>query len=279
MGNSIGKKVIKDFGDEWDKFKQDELTPEQLEYQFNWYFDIVDWSRIPKDAKCFDMGCGSGRWAKMVAKKVGELTCIDGSSKALEIAKYNLKDLNNCKFNVASFGNIPLEQNSMDFGYSLGVLHHITNTIDGIKECVEKIKPGSPFLVYIYYSMDNKPFWYKLLWKSSNVFRFIISNSPFKLKVFFSEIIAAIIYYPLARFSLLMDKIGFNVNNFPLSAYRYLSFYSMRTDSLDRFGTKLEKRFSKKEITKLLLDAGLEDIKFSDSNPFWCAVGYKICVD
>ena len=42
----------------------------------------------------------------------------------------------------------------------------------------------------------------------------------------------------------------------------------MRTDVRDRFGTPLEKRFSKKQITKMLKKSGLENIKFSDNEPF-----------
>jgi hypothetical protein len=49
----------------------------------------------------------------------------------------------------------------------------------------------------------------------------------------------------------------------------------MRTDSLDRFGTKLEQRFTKVEIENMMRAAGLKDIKFSSSVPFWCAVGIK----
>jgi hypothetical protein len=49
----------------------------------------------------------------------------------------------------------------------------------------------------------------------------------------------------------------------------------MRTDALDRFGTKLEKRFTKTEISQMMERIGLEDIVFSDSAPYWCAVGYK----
>jgi len=49
----------------------------------------------------------------------------------------------------------------------------------------------------------------------------------------------------------------------------------MRTDALDRFGTRLEQRFTKKEIKFMLERAGLEKIVFSDTEPFWCVVGYK----
>ena len=49
----------------------------------------------------------------------------------------------------------------------------------------------------------------------------------------------------------------------------------MRTDALDRFGTRLEKRFRRQEIITMLQSAGFKDIRFSDTQPFWCAVGIK----
>jgi hypothetical protein len=49
----------------------------------------------------------------------------------------------------------------------------------------------------------------------------------------------------------------------------------MRTDALDRFGTRLERRFTADQIKDMMEKAGLNRIKFSDSAPYWCAVGYK----
>ena len=49
----------------------------------------------------------------------------------------------------------------------------------------------------------------------------------------------------------------------------------MKTDALDRFGTKLEQRFTKAEVENMMLSAGLDDIKFSTHAPFYCAVGFK----
>jgi hypothetical protein len=66
-----------------------------------------------------------------------------------------------------------------------------------------------------------------------------------------------------------------NVDSIPLSAYRDLSFYTMRTDALDRFGTRLEQRFTRVEIDRMMRDAGLENVRFSDGLPYWCAVGTK----
>lgn len=49
----------------------------------------------------------------------------------------------------------------------------------------------------------------------------------------------------------------------------------MRTDALDRFGTRLEKRFTRSEIQKMMESVGFHDVRFNDSAPFWCAVGFK----
>jgi hypothetical protein len=49
----------------------------------------------------------------------------------------------------------------------------------------------------------------------------------------------------------------------------------MRTDAYDRFCTRLEKRFTRAQINAMLTQAGFEQIRFSDTPPFWCAVGIK----
>jgi SAM-dependent methyltransferase len=170
---------------------------------------------------------------------------------------------------------IPLDDNSMDFGYSLGVLHHVPDTLSGLKSCVQKLKPGAPFLLYLYYAFDNKPSWYRALWKASEIGRGAISHAPHGARDAVCTALAASVYFPLARGAKLLEKAGRNVENLPLSIYRDRSFYTMRTDARDRFGTQLEQRFTRAEIQEMMEKAGLENIRFSDSVPYWCAVGTK----
>jgi hypothetical protein len=163
----------------------------------------------------------------------------------------------------------------MDFGYSLGVLHHVPNTVEALSSCVVKLKSGAPFLVYLYYAFDDRPAWFRAVWKASDLFRKGISRLPFGAKKIVTDLIAAFIYFPAAKTSALFEKIGMDVSGLPLSTYRRHSFYTMRTDSLDRFGTALEQRFTRSEIIEMMKSAGLRDIQFSDDEPYWCAVGYK----
>lgn len=138
-----------------------------------------------------------------------------------------------------------------------------------------KLKTGGPLLVYLYYALDNRPRWFRLLWKASNLLRMLVSRFSPRLKFVTSQIIAVSVYWPLARFAALVEKASLPVNGIPLSAYRDKSFYVMRTDAYDRFCTSLEKRFTKAQINDMFVKAGFEQIKFSEIVPFWCAVGIK----
>jgi SAM-dependent methyltransferase len=267
--------VIEDFGLEWKKFNQEKINKTELKSMFKDYFFIFPFNIIGKNSEGFDMGSGSGRWAQFVLPRVKKLNCIEPSKEAIKVSKKNLKNFKNCIFiNNGIFDNT-IKNNSQDFGYCLGVLHHLSNTFLALKKCVEKLKKNSPFLIYVYYKFDNRPAWFMLIWKLSDILRKFISLLPFFFKSFIAEIIAMIVYFPLARICAILFKMNIDIKNFPLSYYMDKPYYAMRTDCLDRFGTKLEQRFTKKEIKKMMINAGLKNIKFSNRKPYWTAIGYK----
>jgi SAM-dependent methyltransferase len=273
---NVDTATVISFGDEWTHFNQSALSEDELARAFSVYFKIFPWDALPAGAEGFDMGCGSGRWAKLVAPRVGRLNCIDPSAEALGVARGNLRNLGNVLFMEGSANAAPLDAASQDFGYSLGVLHHIPDTAAALKACVDLLKPGAPFLVYLYYRFDNRPLWFRLLWQASELFRAIIRRLPTPLKYLGTDTIAITVYWPLARLSRLLGKLGLDTRHIPLQFYRDKSFYTMRTDSRDRFGTPLEQRFTRAEIRAMMGSAGLVDIVISDEEPFWCAVGIKV---
>ena len=272
---NIDPRTVAGFGDEWSTFDQAPLSEAELALIFAQYFAIFPWHALPANAVGFDLGCGSGRWARMVAPRVGHLHCIDPSPAALDVARRNLAGVENCSFHLASVDAIPLSDGSCDFGYALGVLHHVPDTAAGIRSCVARLKPGAPFLLYLYYAFDNRPRWFRALWRVSDAVRRVVSALPYRVQNGISAAIAAAVYWPLARFSRVVARFGRNVDAFPLSYYRDRSFYVMRTDARDRFGTSLEQRFTADQIRDMMTRAGLERIAFSPDPPYWCAVGFK----
>lgn len=273
--SNLDPATVEGFGQEWSHYPQNRLSPDEQREVFEQYFAIFPWAELPPGSSGFDAGCGSGRWALLVSGRVGHLHCVDASPKALKIARINLAGSPGCEFHLASIDRMPFLDDSMDFGYALGVLHHVPDTAAGLKSCVAKLKPGAPFLVYLYYDFENRPAWFRLLWKLSEGPRWFISMLPFAIKYPLCLCLAAVVYWPLARLAYITERVGFDVAHFPLSYYRERSFYIMRTDALDRFGTRLERRFSSAEIREMMEAAGLEAIVFSPRMPHWCAVGRK----
>ena len=71
--NNMDQAVVEGFGREWSKFDQREVPQGELQAMFEEYFSIFPWAELPSDATGFDLGCGSGRWARFVAPRVGWL--------------------------------------------------------------------------------------------------------------------------------------------------------------------------------------------------------------
>lgn len=274
---NVDKATVEGFGDEWSRMDQTGVSESELSGYFAEYFRIFPWESLPANAVGFDAGCGSGRWAVRAAARVGTLHCVDASERALAVAEAKLREagVENARFHHASIEDMPLADGSMDFGYSLGVLHHMPDTQAGIAACARKLKPGAPLLLYLYYAFDNKPAWFRAIWKVSDVARRGISRMPHSVRFATSQAIAATVYWPLARTARTLESLGLSVANFPLSAYRNREFYTMRTDALDRFGTRLEQRFTRDQIASMMEEAGLERVSFADGFVQWIAIGYK----
>src|SRR5258705_4967220 len=127
------------------------------------------------------------------------LHCVDASEKALAVARRNLGNYVNCHFHQTAVDAIPLPPDSLDFCYSLGVLDHVPDTQAAIAACAAILKPGAPLLLYLLYSLDNRPPWVRAIWKMTDGLRRAISRLPFPAKRLVTGVIALCGYLALTR--------------------------------------------------------------------------------
>jgi SAM-dependent methyltransferase len=270
---NLDQGVIDSFGHEWATFDYGETeTTEALNAQFKAYCAPIDLNQFnPKISVAADIGAGSGRWASRLIPFFSLVYALEPSDGASEVLKNKFADEAKIAVLQETVGSNSIPLATLDLAMSLGVLHHIPDTALAIKDVSLRIKPGGMFLCYLYYNLENKPTFYKLIFNGVNVVRKIISALPQKIKQFVTSAIAALVYWPLAKFSKVMNKFGVNTSNIPLHHYADMPFVMLANDALDRFGTSLEQRFSKAEITEMLRLANFDisTLKFSDEEPFW----------
>jgi len=223
-----------------------------------------------------DVGCGTGRWSKYLAEKVKFIESIDPSD-AIFTADKLLEKQENVRLSMASTDNIPFDDETFDFVMSVGVLHHIPDTQKALIDCVKKVKKGGYFYVYLYYNLENRGVVFRTLLKLVTIFRKVISSLPSRLKKGVCDAIAILIYMPVILTGRVFKKLKLNkfADKLPLNIYHNQSFFVIRNDALDRFGTSLEQRFSKAQIKQMMENAGLSNIVIADTLPYWHAVGKK----
>ena len=200
--------VIDGFGHEWTAFDYAEIeTAEALDAQFVAYCAPIDLTVFnPSTSIAADFGAGSGRWSSRLAPYFSLVYALEPSDGASAVL--NRKFTDDPKITVlketVGVNSIPMQ--SLDLAMSLGVLHHIPDTELAIKDVSNRIKPGGYFLCYLYYDLENKPLYYKMIFLGVNLVRRVISSLPQPLKRMSATIIAALIYWPLARLSKLFRE-------------------------------------------------------------------------
>ena len=270
---NLDQEVINSFGHEWAAFDYSETrNDEALDAQFLAYSSTIDLGQFNSSSSvAADIGAGSGRWTSRLLPHFSTVYALEPSDGASKVLKNKFVNEPRVKILQETVGANSIPAESLDLAMSLGVLHHIPDTELAIKDVASRIKSRGVFLCYLYYKLENKPLFYRGLFWISNSLRWMISRLPYPVRRLIAQFIAVSTYLPLARISKVLDNRGRDVSNFPLHHYANMPFVMLQNDALDRFGTRLEQRFSKKEIAEMLDNAGfdLSTLKFSESEPFW----------
>lgn len=265
--------VIAAFDDEWSRYR-DVGTADQSDL-FAQYFDLMPGSSFSADQTVLDAGSGAGRWAFEVARRGPRVVAVD-LGRSIEVTRANTPS-ERVACVQADLAALPLADGAVDWAYSLGVLHHTRAPEIALANVVDAVRPGGTVLLYLYYALDQRGPLFRGIFRAVDLARRFLSSQPRSVARVVATAVAVLVYWPLARSAAVLERAGASglAAKFPLSFYRNLSFRTMRNDSLDRFGTRLERRYSRAQMEELMLKTGLVDVHLSESPPYWHGIGSK----
>lgn len=105
-----------------------------------------------KGKKVLEVGCGLGAHTEMICRYGASVTSIDLSPTSIEVTKrrLNLKGLNASVVEVdAEF--LPFDNESFDYVWSWGVIHHSPDTIACASEIVRVMRPDARIGIMLYH--------------------------------------------------------------------------------------------------------------------------------
>jgi len=249
------------FGSEWERYPA--ILPEDHAKLFADYFDLVDLPSLHNKTVC-DLGCGMGRFAWFMKDRCAQIVLVDFSD-AIYVARKNLVSATNALFFKCDIQQLPFADDAFDLGYSLGVLHHLPVPCLDALRALERFSPQ--WLVYLYYSLDNRPIYFRWILGAVTGVRLVVTRIRNKtFRKLFSVFGAAFLYVPLIALGRCFALFG-KGSSIPLyDAYKDHSFGQIEQDVYDRFFTRIEQRVFRKEI-ETLKDT-YSDVRISDRLPY-----------
>jgi len=105
-----------------------------------------------KGKKALDAGCGGGRYT-LALKKIGfgEVVGVDISEPGLENCRARIKEkeIKGVTYKEGTALDLPFDDETFDFVFSNGVLHHTKDLVKGIHELLRVLKRGGSGFLYI----------------------------------------------------------------------------------------------------------------------------------
>jgi ubiquinone/menaquinone biosynthesis C-methylase UbiE/uncharacterized protein YbaR (Trm112 family) len=264
-------KTALSFGFEWARFPEmyDEWNRSFLNYM------QPHGPEFFKGKKVLDAGCGNGRFAYYAAKNGAEVWAID-LGPAADVARRNTEGLHNVQVVQADLHRPPFPNESFDFIYSIGVLHHLPDPESAFQSLLRFLKPGGEMQVYLYWKPEGQPIKRALLAVVTAV-RQVTTRLPHSVVLALSFPAAAVAFAFFVWPYKVLNRIpGLQklAEKLPMRQYASFPFRVCVNDQLDRLSAPIENRYTRQEVADWFHRAGLEELTLT-ANYGWVGTGRK----
>lgn len=131
----------------WHKNVHGLENPSTLKLE-EWHKNALQLSPSVQNLKILEVGCGVGDFALYLAEQQGDVTAVDFSDKAIELAKKKCEfQKKNVNFQIADAQALPFADNSFDVIFSCECLEHIPVPQFALTEMQRVLKPSGRLIL------------------------------------------------------------------------------------------------------------------------------------
>lgn len=259
------RRTIRSYSYQWRKFKQ--MFP-------HWEQVFLDSTR-PLTPDFFpgklglDAGCGFGRSLYYAAGYGAEMIGLD-LSEAIEAARENTRHLANVHLVQADIFHPPIRPGSLDFAYSIGVLHHLPDPKRGFLSLTPLIRDGGAMSIWVYLRGRGR----QIAW--FNRVRALSTRMPLWMVNLWALLLAAAQWVLWILPHRILTALGLSrlADRIPFSLYAKYPFRVLHTDWVDGLAVPLQRYYRADEIRTWFEEGGYDRIVIE---PDWNgrALGYR----
>lgn len=232
---------VQTFGFEWNRFEVQIPTEDDEIFRVK-----TGWTpEMLRGKKVLDAGCGSGRYSAVAAKWGAQVVGMD-MSLAVEKAKKTCAGLD-VQILQGDLHNPPLQPESFDFVFSIGVLHHSSDTKKAFQKIANLLKPQGHIAVWLY----KKNTWPQEL--LNDMLRFITTKLPTGVLMKICSVLAVISGIPV------INKVLGRIINLGAT---HPDFRLRHCDAYDWYSPTYQFHHTEAEVTAWAKELNFSNIRF-----------------
>ena len=273
-------KYANSFGQQWRTFAKTQLDGTQTRDSGVRWDSEVGWDAGDLAGKLVvEFGSGAGRFVDVVSRRGAKLVVGVDITDAVDASQENLRSRGNCFFMQADFFKLPIRPQSMDLGYSIGVLHHTPDPEGAFHQLVGAVKnTGSVALGLYDISLYRRPnrnslkvatmelMWAINAWRCE-FFRFFTTRMPTKAFLVYCKTVVPMLHY--------LNKIpvlGLLRYLLPSTCYRHMPVEWSMVDTHDTYVTEIVHQYRAKDVFQWFLRAHLYHTVVMNSRAGWVSL-------
>jgi SAM-dependent methyltransferase len=258
-------RTIKDFGEQWLKYSDNEGYFGSLEL----FSDIISPFLKPEEiqsSRVAEIGSGVGRIVNMLLEAGAKHVIAVEPSDAFEVLCRNIQEPEKVNCLKITGDKLPA-YGDLDYIFSIGVLHHIPDPKPVVTAAYKALRPGGRFLVWLYGKEGNE-----LYLSLIHPLRILTKHLPH----FALATLVWVIYYPLIGYIHLCHYFPLPLREYLLSIFEKMSSEKRRLIIYDQLNPAYAKYYTKFEAEKLILDEKFDDVQIHHRHGYsWTVIGTK----